>query len=291
MVTSMDTSKAPLLESRRRAILDWIIEHGDVVERHYLEAKSDIDLTSKLGCAKVAKFILGAANRLPGVAQRHFEGYAVLVIGAEKGRAVGIAPGLERLDLSQKLERYLSPNGPSWDVDRLRLADGREVLFVIVEPPKYGEYEFWRHRAFQADGRDTKHNLLDGGIYVRGDGDTRLATSNDLAALHMRGAGAEPSLELSVTLEGAARHYLEVDDACELYTQVVCSEARLRAKEFAVTYARPEARAVAEMFNQGKKVTVPTAEEVETSIAATASRFVQCGRSESTQSRAGSGLG
>ena len=35
--------------------------------------------------ATVAKFLLGAANRMPEDAQRHFRGHAVLVIGAELG--------------------------------------------------------------------------------------------------------------------------------------------------------------------------------------------------------------
>ncbi|MEU4361983.1 hypothetical protein [Promicromonospora sp. NPDC023987] len=43
----------------------------DVSLRTYLEAKSDLDLSSKLGVAKVAKFLLGAANRQPAEAAHY----------------------------------------------------------------------------------------------------------------------------------------------------------------------------------------------------------------------------
>lgn len=81
-----DTDIVPLGERALRRILDHVVAIGDEAETTYLEVKSDIDLGSKLGIAKVVKFLLGAANRRPQDAARHFRGYAVLVIGAKKGK-------------------------------------------------------------------------------------------------------------------------------------------------------------------------------------------------------------
>lgn len=62
---TLDTSRK--LDGIRdlRAVVDEAVAHGDAVENHYLEIKSDVDPTTKIGAVKVAKFILGAANRLP----------------------------------------------------------------------------------------------------------------------------------------------------------------------------------------------------------------------------------
>ncbi|MEV0545077.1 hypothetical protein [Nocardia salmonicida] len=52
-------------------IVDYIKNNGDRREAHVLEAKVDIDVSGKIGAAKIAKFILGAANRQPDVAAKY----------------------------------------------------------------------------------------------------------------------------------------------------------------------------------------------------------------------------
>ncbi|MFC5063661.1 hypothetical protein [Actinomycetospora atypica] len=42
-----------------------MVKVGDEAETSYLEVKSEIDLTKPTGITKVAKFLLGAANRSP----------------------------------------------------------------------------------------------------------------------------------------------------------------------------------------------------------------------------------
>jgi hypothetical protein len=62
--------------------------YGWSAERHFIESKSDIDPTNKEGAAKVATFILGAANRDPERAKKYLEGHAVMILGVgEKQRA------------------------------------------------------------------------------------------------------------------------------------------------------------------------------------------------------------
>lgn len=75
----------PLGERAWQNILDHVVAVGDEAETNCLEVKSDLDLKSKTGIAKVAKFLLGMANREPKSAERHFHGYGVLIIGAQKG--------------------------------------------------------------------------------------------------------------------------------------------------------------------------------------------------------------
>lgn len=87
---ALDTAIVPLGERALRSILDHVNAVGDEAETTYLEVKSALDLTSKAATAKVAKFLLGAANRRPHEAARHFRGYAVLVIGAQKDGVPGM---------------------------------------------------------------------------------------------------------------------------------------------------------------------------------------------------------
>lgn len=204
MSGTVDTRRAPFGERAARNLVDGLADADDTVERHYLEVKSDIDLKSALGRAKVAKFILGAANRVPAVAQKYFEGHAVMVLGVGPGEVNGIEP-VEMLQLQQWLVPYLSPAGPAWDISRVPLRHGREVLLVIVDPPEDGQPMYVCTKDFQ-DARSRKGALRDGAIYVRGDGETREATSADLAALIERASGA-PRASLSVSPLGEALAY------------------------------------------------------------------------------------
>lgn len=132
----MDVSRAPTGERQRTAILEAVRQDGDVREKHFLEVKSSFDLNSKEDCAKVAKFILGAANRPVDVAARAFGGYAVMILGAEKGRLGGVPMGVEILALEQKIGSYFGTSGPQWDLDRHPADEaGTEALFILIEPP------------------------------------------------------------------------------------------------------------------------------------------------------------
>ncbi|MDT8913751.1 hypothetical protein [Amycolatopsis sp. PS_44_ISF1] len=63
------------------SVLDHVVANGDAAETSYLEAKSTAHIAVKQGLVQVVEFLLACANRLPEDAARHFEGYAVLVIG------------------------------------------------------------------------------------------------------------------------------------------------------------------------------------------------------------------
>lgn len=195
----METDIIPLGERARKDILAHVRAVGDAAETNYLEAKSTLDLTSTQDKAKVAKFLLSAANRLPRQAERYFRGYAVMIIGAEKGRVDGVPRGTEAHELADKLRPYLGPQFPGFEFGRIILDDDREVLFITALPPQDGQPIFPCHKDFQ--GENPKENLADGAIYVRGLSNTETARAGRVLALveRARGGGRPPiSLEIEV---------------------------------------------------------------------------------------------
>ncbi len=204
----MDTDFVPLGDSRLARVLDGVRAEGDAAEAHYLEVKSSIDMGAPLGLAKIAKFVLGAANRLPAQAEAHFKGYAVMVLGASLGRVPGVPKGTESHELHDKLSKYLGPDGPSFDLARLPVSDEGEVLFIVVDPPTSGQGPFPCHKDFQpGNTKDGKHALQDGATYVRSDSNTRIAKAPEVLALHARGvAGVREAVAITVeTVEQPAR--------------------------------------------------------------------------------------
>ena len=85
----------------------------------------------------------------------------------------------EALDIERGIRPYLSLNGPRWDLQRVHVDEGREVLLVLVDPPKAGQPAF---PCFK-DGP----GLNNGQIIVRGDGETRQATGEEVLLLQQRG--------------------------------------------------------------------------------------------------------
>src|SRR5690625_1378453 len=215
----MDTDFTPLGERAHRKTLEHIRTNGDEVETYYLEVKSDLDLEARVDIAKIAKFLLGAANRDPEQAARHFHGYAVLVIGAQQGQINGVARGVESHDLENKLRPYLGPTFPSFEFGRVPIDDDREALFIVAPPPEDGQPMFPCHRNFQGNRR--QDNLTDGAIYVRGSSNTRLARSGEILRLIERGQGSgKPPIDIAIDLIGTVHRVSHISDVMDyLYSQ------------------------------------------------------------------------
>ncbi|MEV5104750.1 hypothetical protein ACFQ7G_04030 [Streptomyces massasporeus] len=187
---------------------------GDEAEATYLEVKSPLDMNSKATAAKIAKFLLGAANRRPGEAARHFHGYAVLVIGAQENSAPGVPRGTEAHELEDRLRPYLGPQFPAFEFGRIGIDSDHEVLFVIAQPPEDGQTIFPCHKSYQGD--DRRDNLEDGAIYVRGTSNTRPARSGEVLALVERvRRGGKPPIDLEVQLLGPICRVDRVDEILE----------------------------------------------------------------------------
>lgn len=210
----MNTDIVPLGERALRSVLDHVLAVGDEAETNYLEVKSALDLTGTEGVATTAKFLLGAANRRPKEALRYFHGYAVLVIGAQKGHAVGVARGVEAHELEDRLRPYLGPQFPAFEFGRVNVDADREVLFVIAQPPQDGQSIFPCHKGFHA-GKG-QERLDDGAIYVRGASNTRPARAGEVLALieRARGGGKTP-IDLDVEVIGSINRVEGVDEVLE----------------------------------------------------------------------------
>lgn len=229
----MDANFTPNGELGWHRVLDAVLREGDSAETLGLEAKSDINVSHKgIGIAKVAKFILAMANRLPEVAARKFNGHGVLVIGAERDNAAGIEGGVEAHQLEQRLRPYLGEAGPPWELGRLVLDNGREVLFVIVEPPKLGQGPFLCHQDFQPNEQiDRKHALRNGAIYVRSTTETRLARADEVKALIARGAsGVTTPVNIDFSCEGPAIAVRHLDVTLTRMTSRMADEYREERK-------------------------------------------------------------
>ncbi|ALV47218.1 hypothetical protein MB46_18680 [Arthrobacter alpinus] len=217
--TGMDTAILPLGERSLRLILEHVLAVGDEAETTYLEVKSTLDFTTKAGGAKVAKFLLGAANRRPREAVSHFRGHAVMIIGAKKGAAPGVPRGVEAHELEDRLRPYLGPQFPAFEFGRIGVDDANEVLFVIAQPPQDGQPIFPCHKSFQGD--DRRDSLEDGAVYVRGTSNTRPARAGEVLALVERArGGGKPPICLEVAILGPIARVSRVDEVMDRLYQI-----------------------------------------------------------------------
>lgn len=191
----LDLTRAPRGELAAAQLVVGAAARGDFAEHHYLELKGPSDLASKVNKAKLAKFILGAANRLPERAAEAFEGYGVMIIGITANGVEGVPP-VETLALSQVIQPFLGAAGPRWDIVRVPVEESpNQVIVILVDPPQIGQSPFIC--------RSNGEGLQSGRIYFRGDGETREATADEVDLLMARGR-AKPTdpVELEVSIVG-----------------------------------------------------------------------------------------
>lgn len=187
----MDLTRLPTGEMGWAALVAYAAATDDRVERYFLEVKSDVDLNTKSGRAKVAKFILGAANRDATGAARRFDGHAVMLLGVGGGATPGI-PAFEAQDLARDVSKWVGVEGPTWDFERIPTGGAQDVIAIVVDPPTG---VVWTCRA---DGE----GLADGDIYVRGDGNTRKATGDEVRAMLARAVSMAPTVDVEVDMLG-----------------------------------------------------------------------------------------
>lgn len=223
-MTELDVSRAPVGEAAAQELVAAVAAADDRIERHYLEVKGALDLTSKKDQTKLAKFILGAANRMPDVAARAFKGYAVLVIGVADGKTPGVG-AIEALDLQKAIQPYIGADGPRWDVIRVpadSADDQREVLVLLVDPPEWGQDPFVCRKSGES-------SLRDGAVFVRAEGETREANHGELQLLVERAKVASPvavDFEIRVT---TAIPIVTVDETSTLEAYIARERSRLEA--------------------------------------------------------------
>ncbi len=202
MPNEPDLSHLPSGQMAWRALIDQLAEMPDKTERDFIEFKgSDTDLTVKDDQAKVAKFVLGAANRGPAHAAGKLDGNAIMVIGIDDDQIVGI-PSFEPMDLQNYVVKFTGNPGPVWDFELLNVANNNRVVVIVVAAPPVAASQPWLCRS------QGPVNLEDGLILFRGDGTSRRATSAEVDAMHLRSnEAAKPHVDLFVEVVGMARAY------------------------------------------------------------------------------------
>jgi hypothetical protein len=188
-VPDIDLNRLPTGARGWAELVAWASASDDRLERYFLELKSDVDLTVKHGRHKVAKFILGAANRDPAKAARRFGGHAVLLLGVGGGAATGIAP-FEAQDLEREVRKLAGADGPGWDYEQIPIDADHSVVAIVVDPPTG---KIW---PCLSDGE----GMSNGDIYLRGDGRTEKATGAEIQAM-LRRAGTPTSVLPDIAVE------------------------------------------------------------------------------------------
>lgn len=215
----LDSSRLPIGNRARAAFIAALEASDDRVERHYLELKSGFDLNNKADRRKVVKFILGASHRDPAKAARHFDGYAVMVLGLPLDGAAGVRK-FELMDLERDIETFAGTDPPGWDIDLIPAADGRDYVMLIVDPP---------------DDRvrpvlQSSDPLVSGDIYIRVEGAIRKATGPELVAMMSRAHAQVQGAILDVSVEPCGVLQSLVIDAAELRDLVDWHRDRLEAQ-------------------------------------------------------------
>ena len=195
-----DFSRLPSGQLGWSELVEEISKVDPTAERYFYEVKSDVDLNTNEGRAKVAKFVLGAANRDPVSSASRFEGRALMFLGVEHDATPGI-PGFEASELQRYVRKFTGTPGPDWDFERVDVGNSRAVIVISVGPPD-ATMQPW---VCESEGLE---KLFNGRIYIRGDGNTREATADEIRAmLERRKTATLPQVELAVEVVGMARRY------------------------------------------------------------------------------------
>lgn len=157
-----------------RNLLESVIGNPSAQETDWLEWKSQADLGERLWQARVARFILGAANRPRISASGPHEGTAFLLLGVEPGRASGtniVDPAV----VEQGLSRFLGNSGPVHHLDYVTIGIA-SVAVITVPPPTPGHRPYLARGTYSGD----RPEIQDGRIYIRRSGRTTEASAAEV---------------------------------------------------------------------------------------------------------------
>lgn len=164
-------------------------------ETDYLEWKTRYDLSTRPGAAAASKHLIGFANRDFAQAARRADGHAYLLLGVEPSNLAGVQRW-DSADVENWLVRFVGRE-LRYDIHYVEV-DGKQVLFLTIEPPRQGDPIYCMQRASSEPGGSS---LPDGAIYVRHGGLTDVASAADIARLTARAMAAATTLALRVDLE------------------------------------------------------------------------------------------
>jgi hypothetical protein len=203
MSLGLDTSKAARSRQGRLALVTAVRDAlATEQETNWLEWKGSLDLAARATEANIAKAVIGFANRAPDIAARAMEGCAYLLVGAEPGGSLsGVVP-IDQAKLEAGVAVYVGQY-VDWDAAYVEL-DGKSVLVVTVEPPRWGDPIRCFRKAY-LPAEKGKELMPAATIFVRHTASTERATPDDIDMLSRR-AARQPGSELDIEVrpvEGA----------------------------------------------------------------------------------------
>jgi hypothetical protein len=186
-----------------------------------LELKSAQLLENKNGWGRVARFMLGAANRDPAAASRYLEGRAVLILGVEDDKTVTGVGDIDPAHVQDGTGKYLDVDGPRWELRRVPVSGSDHSVAVIeVQPPELD-------KVFVC--QDTGGGNRSGAVYVRRMGQTAEADYGEMKTRLQAAASARSiRADIEVELTGAAYSLAGMDELNDAYIEALMTEARMR---------------------------------------------------------------
>ncbi|MDO4911682.1 MAG: hypothetical protein Q3972_08055 [Corynebacterium sp.] len=192
-MTNFDYQANPYQANFLKRLVLECMDKGGKIENAAIEIKrGDITKDFAVCAAKIAKFVLGAANRMPESAKRYFEGHAIMVIGIAEDGSIKPAKYIDITSLADKVAEYV-PSSVIWELEFVpdNSADGHGIMFVIVNPPQVGAKPVpCLRNSPLVHRRSNKSILTKDTIYTRKLGKTCKATDGDIAQLNRRWSGS-----------------------------------------------------------------------------------------------------
>jgi hypothetical protein len=189
-VIDFDLSHRPVRPSEWKGLAQAVHESTTPEESYWLETKGPLNWSSDEHLGKLAKAILGMANRDPENAGTSLDGCAAVIVG------LGPAPGqigsvevIDAADLENKLAAFLGSDGPRWQPHWVPMDDAK-LLVVEVDAPRKGDPGYTLRKRF-GDYRVSQ-------MFVRHGAKTLLASQADVDRLARRFAAVDSKETLDV---------------------------------------------------------------------------------------------
>lgn len=196
---NLDTNIDPNIPESRDKIAAWVKAVGDSAESQGLEVKSSLEFSKserKKSFAKITKFILASANRDQNQAMRDYQGYGVMLIGVTQDEVRGLENVPEQHEFEGAVKSYFGSAVPKYRFVP-HTFEGKNLLFVIVDPPVNGQEIYICSGSYDANKRVDQ--LRDGAIYCRESTQTIEANSVQLRDMINRILGGYIDINLDVS--------------------------------------------------------------------------------------------
>lgn len=216
---NLDTNIDPNIPESRDRIAAWVKTVGDKAESQGLEVKSSLEFSTrserKKSFAKITKFILASANRDQNQAMKDYQGYGVMLIGITQDEVCGLENIPEQHEFEGAARSYFGSAVPKYRFVP-HTFEGKNLLFIIVDPPVNGQEIYICSGSYDADKRVDQ--LRDGAIYCRESTQTIEANSIQMRDIIDRLLGGKVDVDLGIPSIFSGPH-IDNDTLKNMYSQ------------------------------------------------------------------------